>query len=193
MKTVSILLLLVCAQSIWAFDFEQLRRTASFDNSALGLNASSGELNLAAPEPAARQDDGFIWRRDFCWTRGKELNADRMGMPVTFCITSMELTGGINENPKLKLQGSALSGTFNLKIGPPGDGLFKATAVIFERMPMIQVCAPAEGAYIEFIILIDERGKIVSDPQTKSFYGTTPDTCSSAWNYREIKYEMKSE
>jgi len=171
-----------------------MRRSASFENFAVDINAPAGELNLAVPEPAAvRQNDDFVWRRDFCWTRGKELNADRMGMPATFCINSMAMTGGIHENPKLKLQGSVLSGTFDIKLGPPCDGLFKATAVIFERKPLIQVCAPAEAAYIEFSILIDERGKIVSDPWTKSFYGTTPDTCSTAWDYREIKYALKSE
>jgi len=182
MKVVSIILLLACSQS-WASDFEQLRRTASFETSAAAFD-------LAASVSAA-ENDGFVWRRDFCWARGKEVHADRLGMPMNFCVTSMRLVGDIQREPQLELQASALSGVYALKLGPMCDGFRKATARIFDRSPMIMVCAAAEAAYIEYAILIDERGKIVSDPETKSFYGTTADTCASPWNYREIKYEVK--
>lgn len=193
MKVVSIILLIAGSQSLWAADFEQMRRTASFETSAISLDVSAAELDLAvaAPEPA-KQEEGFVWRRDFCWTRGKEVHADRMGMPSNFCVTSMRLVGDIVREPKLELQASAMSGVYSLKLGPMSDGFRKATARIFDKTPMIMVCAAAESAYIEYSILIDERGKIVSDPETKSFYGTTPDTCATPWDFREIKYEMKS-
>jgi hypothetical protein len=193
MKVVSIILLIASAQSVWATDLEQIRRTASFEASAISLDVSAAGLDLAVAAPArAQQEDGFVWRREFCWARGKEVHADRMGMPANFCVNSMRLVGDIEKAPQLELQASAMSGTYSLKLGPLCDGFRKATARIFDRTPMIMVCAAAESAYIEYSILIDERGKIVSDPETKSFYGTTQDTCSNPWNFREIQYEMKN-
>lgn len=193
MKAVSIIILLASAQSLWASDLEQLRRTASFETSTISMDVPAGlELTVPAPVPE-RQEDGFVWRRDFCWTRGKEVHADRLGMPMNFCVNSMRLVGDVERAPKLELQGSALSGVYDLKLGPLCDGFRRATARIFDKTPMIMVCAAAESAYIEYSILIDERGKIVSDPETKSFYGTTPDTCGTPWNFREIQYEMKSQ
>lgn len=193
MKAVSIILLLAGARSLWASDFEQLRRTASFEASAPVMDVSAAGPDLAVPAPVpGRQEDGFVWRRDFCWSRGKEVHADRMGMPMNFCVNLMRLVGDVQRAPKLELQGSAFSGVYDLKLGPVRDGFRKATARIFDKTPLIMVCAAAESAYIEYSILIDERGKIVSDPETKSFFGSTPDTCSTPWNFRKIQYEMKS-
>jgi hypothetical protein len=187
MKSVlSLIMTALCAQTLYASGLEDLRRTASFEFAERTAQVSAQPVP-AAPVPDAVNDDS-VFKGPFCWNRGRDVNADRMGLPESFCVRSMKITAGIHANPKLELAADELSGVFDLKLGPPHDGLFKATSIIFNRIPLIQVCAPAEGAYIELNVLIDERGKIVSDPELRSFYGATPDTCGSPWSYREIKY-----
>jgi len=191
-SALSLIMVLACAPALSAGDLESLKRTAAFENYNIDIKAAIGSVNLPAPSHAVTwPKEDFTLRRDFCWTRGKDFNADRLGMTYSFCINSLEITAGIHKNPKLNMKGDALSGTFDLKISPPSDGLYRATAVIFRREPLIQVCAPAEAAYIELNLLIDERGKIVADPWTKSFYGATEDTCGSPWKHSEIKYVLK--
>ena len=191
-SALSLVMLLACASALSAGDLESIKRTAAFENYAIDVKAAIGSVSVPAPNPAATwPKEDFTLRRDFCWIRGKDANADRMGMTYSFCINSLEVTASIHENPGLNLKGDVISGLFDLKISPPGDGLYRATAVIFKREPMIGVCAPAEAAYIELNLLIDERGKIVADPETKSFYGATEDTCGSPWKYSEIKYVLK--
>ena len=178
--------ILACAPALRAGDMENIKRTAAFENYAIDVKAALGSVSVAAPKPAAAwPKEDFTLRREFCWIRGKDSNAERLG------INSLEMTSGIRENPRLIVQGDVISGTFDLKISPPGDGLYRVTAVIFKREPLIQVCAPAEAAYIELDLLVDERGKIVADPETKSFYGSTENTCGSPWNYSEVKYVLK--
>ncbi len=191
-SALTLVMVLACASALHAGDMENIKRTAAFENYAIDIKAAIGSISIAAPNPAvAWPKEDFTLRRDFCWIRGKDSNAERLGMAYSFCINSLEVTAGIRDNPRLIVKGDVISGTFDLKISPPGDGLYRATAVIFKREPMIQVCAPAEAAYIELNLLIDERGKIVADPGTKSFYGATEDTCGSPWKYSEIKYVIK--
>ena len=191
-SALTLIMLLVCASALNAGDLESLKRTAAFENHNIDIKAALASVSLATPSPAVTwPKEDFTLRREFCWTRGKDANAERLGMAYSFCISSLEVTASIHNDPKLNVKGNVLKGLFDLKISPPGDGLYRAKAVIFKREPMIQVCAPAEAAYIELYLLIDERGKIVADPETKSFYGTTEDTCGSPWKYSEIKYVMK--
>jgi len=193
-SVISLFIALFCAPMLYAGDLENIMRAASFENHAIDLNAAAGTTIFASPRPTVPEvNKNFTFKYKFCWARGKDANAERMGMAYSFCINSLEVTAGIRENTKLKVEGDVLNGSFDIKTGPPSDGLYKATAVIFKREPLIQVCAPAEAAYIELSLLIDERGKIVSDPEIKSFYGKTADTCGSSWNYREIKYALKGE
>ncbi|OGS06655.1 MAG: hypothetical protein A2270_01375 [Elusimicrobia bacterium RIFOXYA12_FULL_51_18] len=194
-SVISLFIVLVCAPLLYADDLENIMRAAaSFENHAIDLKTAAETTIFASPcptMPEAKED--FTFKYKFCWARGKNANAERMGMAYSFCIDSLKVTAGIRENPKLNVEGDVLNGSFDLKISQPSDGLYKATAVIFKREPLIQVCASAEAAYIELSLLIDERGKIVSDPEIKSFYGKTSDTCGSSWNYREIKYALKGE
>ena len=193
MKSAAILILvLACAPTLQAGELETIKRSAAFEYYPIDLKTAVDAVRVPAPKPAAAwPKEDFTVRREFCWTRGKDLNAESMGMAYSFCINSMEVTDGIHNDPKLNLKGDILSGTFELKISPPGDGLYRAKAVIFKREPMIQVCAPAEAGYIELNLLIDERGKIVADPEVKSYYGATENTCGSPWKYSEIKYAVK--
>jgi len=177
----------LCAQTLYASGLEDLKRTVPFDLTEIAAPArpASGAANVDS------EDEEFTLKGPFCWRRGKEPAADRMGMPESLCIRSMSITAGINSGPKLRLTSDEFSGIYDLKIGAPHDGLFMITAIIFDRSPLIQVCAPAEAAFMELTVLIDERGKIVSDPELRSLYGVTPDTCSSPWDYREIRYLYK--
>ena len=179
---ISLLVVLVCAPALSASDFENIRRTAAFELS--GITAESASI---APGPIAPERSGFVFRGSFCWQRGKNFNAERMGMPFSFCIDSMEISGNIFEKPRLSVSGTGLSGAFDLKIGPPSDGLYKATTVIFKNGKG-SACSAGEDAYIEFSVLTDSRGKIVAEPFLKAFYGRTPDMCNSQWQYSEIKY-----
>ena len=143
----------------------------------------------ARPEPASDRNEGTdLPAGTPCWQRTKEPGADRMGMPPAFCVRSMKIASGIHSSRALILSADGLSGIYDLRMGPAHDGLFRASAVIYDRTPLIMVCGPAESAYMELSFLLDERGEIVSDPEVRSFYGTTPDTCAYRWDYREIVY-----
>lgn len=181
---ISLIAVLVCAPALRASDFESMRRMASFE--LAGIAASPA---VSIPGPAVPERAGFIFRGSFCWQRGKDLNAERMGMPFSFCVDSMEISGDLFEKPLLNISGTGLNGAFALKIGPPSDGLYKATAVIFKSSNGSS-CSAGEAAYIEFYVLADARGKIVAEPFLKAFYGRTPDICRPQWKYGEIRYEF---
>jgi len=176
------MVILACAPALYASDFENMRRATAFEFS--GIPAGSGSV---VPGPTAPDRASFVFRGSFCWQRGKNFNAERMGMPFSFCVDSMEISGNIFEKPRLSVSGSGLSGSFDLKIGPPSDGLYKATTVVFKNSKG-SACSAGEDAYIEFSVLTDSRGKIVAEPFLKAFYGRTPDMCHSQWRYSEIPY-----
>jgi hypothetical protein len=177
-----------CAHTLNAAGSENAGKAAFSELSGM---SEAVPVPPAAPAPLTKSAAAGVHGNPFCWSRGKDIGADRLGMPDSFCIRSMEFIPGFNEVSKLEIKGDVLNGIFDLKLGQQCDGFFKATAIIFSRVPMVQVCAPAEAAYIELDMLVDERGTIVSDPAARSFYGETSDACDSEWNYREIKYISK--
>ena len=181
-SAIGLMVVLAGAQALHASDFENMRRTAAFE-----LRGLTAESVAVIPGPAAPERTGFIFRGSFCWQRGKDLNAERMGMPFSFCVSAMEISGGLFEKPLLSVSGNNIKGSFGLRVGPPSDGLYKATAIVFKN-GQGSSCSAGEDAYIEFSVLTDARGKIVAEPFLKAFYGQTPDICSSQWQYGEIKY-----
>ncbi len=184
----SLAAVLVCASALQASDFENIRRAAAFELS--GVTADS-QTNI--PAPAAPERSGFVFKGSFCWQRGKNYNAERMNMPFSFCVSSLELSGGLFEKPRLHVIGKGLNGWFDLiKVSPPSDGLYKATAIVFKNAKGSS-CSAGEDAYIEFNVLADARGKIVAEPFLNAFYGSTPDVCHSQWQYSEIKYAFTAQ
>ena len=167
-----------------ASGLEDLARALPPGQPAAGAVVPSRPVPVAwTADPSGDNVLGFGER--ICWRRGKDQAADRLRMPESLCLRSMKIHIGGQSGPELELSGDGLGGVFALNLGPLHDGLLKASAIIFNRVPLIQVCASAEAAYIELSVLIDERGRIVSEPELRSYYGTTPDTCASPWNYRE--------
>ena len=184
----SLVMVLACAAALRASDFESIRRTASFEVSGV-----TAEPFSAIPAPAAPERSGFVFKGSFCWQRGKDSNAERMNMPFSFCVNSMQISGGLFEKPRLNILGKGLNGSFDLvKVSPPSDGLYKATAIVFKNRKG-DSCSAGEDAYIEFNVLADSRGKIVAEPFLKAFYGSTPDLCHSQWRYNEIKYAFTAQ
>ena len=178
----SLTVILACATALCASDFDSIRRMAAFELSGIAEKPAA-----VIPGPAAPERAGFIFRGSFCWQRAKDPNAERMGMPFYFCVNSMEISGDLFDKPLLNISGTGLNGAFGLRVGPPSDGLYKATAVIFKNGTGFP-CSAGENAYMEFSVLADARGKIVAEPFLKAFYGRNPDVCHSQWEFSEIKY-----
>ena len=186
---ISLSIILACVPALGASGFEEMSRAAAFEISGI---PAVGEVFVPAVPAAA--DNGFppagggaVFKGAFCWQRGKNADAERMGMPFSFCVDSMRIIGGLFDGPRLSISGNSVNGVFELKVGPPSDGLYKSTAVVF-RKSVGASCSGGEDAYIEFSVLADARGQIAADPFIRAFYGSTSDLCGAQWKYSAVKY-----
>ena len=186
MKPVPFLLvLLACAPALNASDLDNIRLTASFELSAAKVFTIPETVIAEAPAPVVT---GAV-KGSFCWQRDRDAAADRMGMPSDLCINSMQITGGLFNSPRLTISGDRINGSFELRVGPPADGLHKSTAVIFTKRNG-SGCGKGEEARLELSVLADARGMIVAAPYLKAFHSATPDICVSQWTRKEIKYTV---